>query len=163
MDDWNGECQETKNGNVMPNAILSQLVVSCFLIAGMVSGCSGVYSSLDFPGGLPTGVKARSSDLAILSGVWEYREGPLVFELILDDHGNGSYNWHDGYLRTTNLSHQHWEGTWHQPGNEREGGFEAQLSDDAQSAEGRWWYTRIGTNQEPQETDGHFSLVRKDF
>ncbi len=85
-----------------------------------------------------------------------------MFELMLDDRGNGSYNWHDGYFRTTSLSHQHWVGTWHQPGNDREGKFEARLADDGQSAEGRWWYTRIGLDRNPREREGFFSLVRKD-
>ncbi len=103
-----------------------------------------------------------ASALRVLSGVWEYREGALVYDLMLDDHGNGSYDWHDGFFRTRSLSHDHWVGTWQQSGNDREGGFEAQLADDGLSAEGRWWYTRIGSERKLLETGGHFSLMRGD-
>jgi len=71
-------------------------------------------------------------------------------------------NWHDGSFRTTSLSHDHWVGMWPQLGNDREGAFEAKLLDDGLSAEGRWWYTRIGKERDFSDTGGHFSLVRRE-
>ncbi|MEC4673255.1 MAG: hypothetical protein VST68_03610, partial [Nitrospirota bacterium] len=35
-------------------------------------------------------------------------------------------------------------GHWAQTGNDREGDFEVLLSEDFASAEGVWWYTRVG-------------------
>ena len=162
MDERNGGCKEISRHARVANGGLTQFLASCFLFVSLFPSCSSVSSFPDHVPSSPAGAKTRFSDLTILSGVWEYQEGALVYELMLDDHGNGSYKWHDGHFRTTKLIHHHWVGTWQQSGNDREGGFEAQLADDGLSAEGRWWYTRIGSDRDPQATEGHFSLLRKD-
>ncbi|MDX1412136.1 MAG: hypothetical protein R3351_08255, partial [Nitrospirales bacterium] len=82
------------------------------------------------------------------------------YPLTLDQQGKGTYEWQEGRFETTSLSNGIWKGTWHQEGNDREGGFELQLHPDLQSATGNWWYTRIGKDQDPLEPGGSFSLRR---
>ncbi len=64
----------------------------------------------------------------------------------LDSLGNGTYTWKKGILKTTEFAGRMWKGTWHQSGNDREGQFEVLLSEDGTQAEGVWWYTRVGDN-----------------
>jgi len=97
------------------------------------------------------------------AGTWEYQEGDVVYELLLDRNGNGNYEWQQGQLETTYLSGGQWKGKWIQFGNDREGRFEARLSSDGMSAQGKWWYTRIGEDGNPLEPGGEFVLKRKDF
>lgn len=138
---------------------LTHFAASLTLLALLVAGCAGMSPTLEQLSPLP----ASEMSPSLLSGLWEYQEGALVHELRLDDRGNGTYNWHHGNFRTTGLVHSHWVGTWHQPGNDREGEFEAELAVDGLSAEGQWWYSRIGSDEDPLEIGGHFSLIRKDF
>jgi len=95
-----------------------------------------------------------------LSGMWEYHQGEVVYELLLDRHGNGPYDWQEGRFETTALSNGLWKGRWVQLGNDREGGLEARLAKDGMSARGRWWYTRIGNDNDPLEPGGEFTLRR---
>jgi hypothetical protein len=55
-----------------------------------------------------------------------------------------------------------WQGTWQQPGNDREGGFELLLSEDGTQAKGVWWYSRVGTrnNIPPREHGGTYQWKR---
>ncbi len=85
-----------------------------------------------------------------LSGEWEVielvgKEEDKRYRATLDRNGNGPYTQQGGRFTTTAFSDRHWEGTWHQPGNDREGGFELLLSEDGAQAEGIWWYSRVGT------------------
>ena len=96
-----------------------------------------------------------------VSGLWEYREGDVVYDLLLDQQGNGIYDWQEGQFITAVLTQGQWEGTWVQVGNDREGRFEARLADDGMSARGSWWYTRIGDDTDPLEPGGEFTLQRK--
>lgn len=85
-----------------------------------------------------------------LSGEWEIielvgKEEDKRYRATLDRKGNGPYTQQGGRFTTTAFSDRRWEGTWHQPGNDREGGFELLLSEDGTQAEGIWWYTRVGT------------------
>ena len=68
--------------------------------------------------------------------MWEYRQGEVVYELLLDRHGNGPYDWQEGRFETTAVSNGQWKGRWVQLGNDREGGFEAWLAKDGMSARG---------------------------
>ena len=79
-----------------------------------------------------------------LSGEWEVSDGSLEKTITIDCTGTGHYGWQDGRVITTTVAGNYWAGTWIQSGNDREGGFEVQLSDDRSKAEGRWWYSRIG-------------------
>ena len=55
-----------------------------------------------------------------------------------------------------------WQGTWQQPGNDREGEFELLLSEDGTQAKGVWWYSRVGAqkNIPPREHGGTYLWKR---
>jgi hypothetical protein len=76
-----------------------------------------------------------------LTGEWEIQEEDKAYQATLDVKGNGSYNWQEGRFQTEKVEDRYWSGTWHQKGNDREGGFEVLLSEDGKTAEGIWWYT----------------------
>ena len=136
--------------------LMFMLVVCSFA----VSGCPTVPTKK--PVSLPPAPEKPLSEITIqeLAGEWKYEEGHVVYPLTLDGEGKGTYEWKEGRFETTSLSNGVWQGTWHQEGNDREGGFELQLHPDLQSASGSWWYTRIGTDQDPLEPGGSFSLRR---
>jgi hypothetical protein len=102
-----------------------------------------------------------SSDL---SGEWEILEveDDKRYKARLDKAGNGPYTQHDGRFLTTRFSDRLWQGTWQQPGNDREGGFEILLSEDGTEAKGVWWYTRVGTHKNipPREHGGTYHWKR---
>ena len=83
--------------------------------------------------------------LADLEGTWEIQEEERTYVATLDVHGNGPYTHEGGTFTTTTLEGRRWSGKWSQTGNDREGEFEVLLSEDGLTAEGRWWYTRVGT------------------
>ena len=87
-----------------------------------------------------------STDGPRLEGLWEIQEEDKTYLATLDSLGNGTYTWKKGILKTTEFVDRKWKGTWHQSGNDREGQFEVLLSEDGTQAEGVWWYTRVGDN-----------------
>lgn len=97
-----------------------------------------------------------------LGGLWEIQEEDKSYEATLDDQGNGTYTWKNGRIQTTQFADGKWQGTWHQTGNDREGEFELLLSEDGQQAEGVWWYTRVGENDNipAQEFGGDYLWIR---
>ncbi len=97
-----------------------------------------------------------------LSGEWEIQEEGRAYRAMLDASGNGTYTWQDGRIVTVRAFERHWEGTWHQPGNDREGGFQILLSEDHITAQGVWWYTRFGdrTNIPPRQWGGTYTWKR---
>jgi ketosteroid isomerase-like protein len=99
-----------------------------------------------------------------LSGEWEILEveDDKRYKATLDKAGNGPYTQHGGRFVTTRFSDRLWQGTWQQPGNDREGGFEVLLSEDGTQAKGVWWYTRVGThaNIPPREHGGTYEWKR---
>lgn len=101
-----------------------------------------------------------SEDRRVLAGEWEYEDGAVV-TLTLDEHGNGTYAWKEGRFETTALTDHTWSGMWFQKENDREGGFTVKFSSDFSEGDGRWWYTRIGTDQAPEGKGGAFHLSRK--
>jgi hypothetical protein len=103
-----------------------------------------------------------SRTLVDLSGKWEIQEEDKTYWAILDRSGNGTYSWQEGTLLTTQVSGDRWEGTWYQPGNDREGGFEVVLSEDHAGAQGVWWYTRVGErrNIPPRQWGGSYFFRR---
>jgi hypothetical protein len=101
-----------------------------------------------------------TEDRRVLAGEWDYEDG-VVVTLTLDEQGNGSYAWKGGRFETRSLSDHTWQGMWFQRENDREGGFTVQLSQDFSDGEGRWWYTRIESDQAPTEKGGTFRLPRK--
>ncbi len=99
-----------------------------------------------------------------VSGEWDILEveDDKRYRATLDKAGNGPYTQHGGQFVTTKLSDRLWQGTWQQPGNDREGGFELLLSDDGTQAKGVWWYSRVGTqkNIPPREHGGTYLWKR---
>ena len=99
-----------------------------------------------------------------LSGEWEILEveDDKRYNATLDKAGNGPYTQHGGRFVTTKYSDRLWQGTWQQPGNDREGGFELLLSEDGTQAKGVWWYSRVGTkkNIPPREHGGSYQWKR---
>ena len=97
-----------------------------------------------------------------LSGEWEIQEEDKSYRATLDENGNGSYTWQEGIFETSSLSDGLWAGRWAQKGNDREGEFEVLLSTDLQTAQGVWWYTRVGEhhNIPPREWGGSYIMKR---
>ena len=93
----------------------------------------------------PMPTPKTSPTLADLEGTWEIQEEERTYVATLDVHGNGPYTHEGGTFTTTTLEGRRWSGKWSQTGNDREGEFEVLLSEDGSTAEGRWWYTRVGT------------------
>ncbi len=102
--------------------------------------------------------------LTDLSGEWEILEveDDKRYKATLDKTGNGPYTQHGGRFTTTKFSDRLWQGTWQQPGNDREGGFELLLSEDGTQAKGVWWYSRVGTHKNipPREHGGTYQWKR---
>ncbi|MFO0700789.1 MAG: nuclear transport factor 2 family protein [Nitrospira sp.] len=108
----------------------------------------------------PARGNSATSSGANISGEWEILEveDDKRYKATLDPNGNGSYTQQGGRFTTSQIVNRLWQGTWHQPGNDREGGFEMLLSEDGTQAKGIWWYTRVGTqrNIPPREHGGTY-------
>jgi SnoaL-like protein len=106
----------------------------------------------------------NSSASTDLGGEWEILEveDDKRYKATLDKAGNGPYTQHGGRFVTSKFSDRLWQGTWQQPGNDREGGFELLLSEDGMHAKGVWWYTRVGTHKNipPREHGGTYQWKR---
>lgn len=101
---------------------------------------------------------------ADLSGEWDILEveDNKTYKATLDKSGNGPYTQQGGRFVTTKFEDRLWQGTWHQSGNDREGGFEVLLSEDGFSAKGVWWYSRVGdkNNIPPRQWGGNYVWKR---
>jgi hypothetical protein len=109
------------------------------------------------------GLSSQPSAVPVdLSGKWDIHEEDKTYQATLDASGHGIYTWQGGRIVTTVVAGRRWEGTWHQPGNDREGGFQIILSEDHTRAQGAWWYTRVGdrANIPPREWGGPFTWTR---
>jgi len=99
-----------------------------------------------------------------LSGEWEILEveDDKRYKATLDKAGNGPYTQHGGRFVTTKYADRLWQGTWLQPGNDREGEFELLLSEDGTQAKGVWWYSRVGAQKHipPREHGGTYLWKR---
>lgn len=136
-------------------------VGALFLTPLLLAACSGPHSSHPMTSSPLAGPVAQdSSDRRVLAGEWDYEETAVVL-LTLDEAGNGTYEWKKGQFRTVVLSGLHWEGTWLQEENDREGNFVVELSPDLSEGAGRWWYTRIGDDRAPTTKGGIFRLSRR--
>ena len=107
---------------------------------------------------------AQSSATLDLSGEWDIIEveDDKRYKATLDKAGNGPYTQHGGRFMTSKFADRLWQGTWQQPGNDREGGFELLLSEDGSQAKGVWWYSRVGSqkNIPPREHGGTYLWKR---
>ena len=105
-----------------------------------------------------------SSLIPDLSGEWDILEveDDKHYKATLDKAGSGPYTQHGGRFVTTKFADRLWQGTWQQPGNDREGGFEVLLSEDSTQAKGVWWYSRVGSqkNIPPREHGGTYTWKR---
>jgi hypothetical protein len=99
-------------------------------------------------------------DPRVLAGEWEYEEGGVVVSVVLDEQGNGEYPFKGGRFETGALWDHTWTGKWTQGENDREGGFEVNLSPDYSEGDGRWWYTRIERDTTPNKPGGRFKVIR---
>ena len=99
-----------------------------------------------------------------LSGEWDILEveDDKHYKATLDKAGNGPYTQHGGRFVTMKYADRLWQGTWQQPGNDREGEFELLLSEDGTQAKGVWWYSRVGAqkNIPPREHGGTYLWKR---
>ena len=123
----------------------------------------GPLTSPPAPSPRPTG-SSQVLTTPDISGEWEILEveDDKRYKATLDKNGNGPYTQHGGRFTTTKIADSLWQGTWRQPGNDREGGFEVLLSEDGTHAKGVWWYTRVGTqkNIPPREHGGTYHWKR---
>ena len=103
---------------------------------------------------------SQPGDRHVLAGEWEYEDGAVVL-LTLDEQGNGAYDWKGGRFETQTLVGQTWHGMWFQKENDRDGGFTVEFSSDFSEGEGRWWYSRIGTDHAPTQKGGTFHLSKR--
>ena len=107
---------------------------------------------------------AQLSSPTDLSGEWDILEveDDKHYKATLDKAGNGPYTQHGGRFVTTKYADRLWQGTWQQPGNDREGEFELLLSEDGTQAKGVWWYSRVGSqkNIPPREHGGTYQWKR---
>lgn len=110
---------------------------------------------------LSPSMASEPGDCHVLAGEWGYVDGAVV-RLILDEQGNGHYDWKDGRFETIALTGHTWHGMWFQKENDREGRFTVELSPDFSEGEGRWWYSRIETDYAPTQKGGTFHLTKTD-
>ena len=107
----------------------------------------------------------KQTDPPDLSGEWDILEveDDKRYRATLDQQGNGPYTNQGGRFTTTTITNRLWQGTWFQPGNDREGGFELVLSEDGTQAKGIWWYTRVGKqrNIPPREHGGTYHWTKQ--
>lgn len=140
----------------------SALMLSGLVVGGMLfTACGHGPELVTARQTVPT--EGDSSDLQhrrILAGNWEYEESGVVVPLVLDAQGNGEYDFKGGRFITGTLTDHSWTGRWAQSENDREGGFEVNLSSDYSAGEGRWWYTRIERDTTPSKSGGRFRLIR---
>ena len=138
------------------------LLLSCALLA---TACAkpAVHRALS-TAPIPPSMAAQSGDRSVLAGEWEYVDGTVdsaIGLLILDEQGNGRYDWKDGRFETHALIDHTWRGMWFQKENDRDGGFTVEFSPDFSEGEGRWWYSRIGEDHAPTQKGGTFRLIKQ--
>jgi hypothetical protein len=113
---------------------------------------------------LTSAASAPASAQTDLSGEWDILEveDNKTYQATLDKSGNGPYTQQGGRFATTKFEDRSWQGTWHQSGNDREGGFDVLLSEDGMQAKGVWWYTRVGDkkNIPPRQWGGTYVWKR---
>ena len=96
-----------------------------------------------------------------LAGTWAYNESGKTILITLNEYGNGTYEWKDGQFMTVMYANGVWRGSWSQRENDRDGEFEVIFSQDRPMGEGRWWYTRIGSDMAPTHPGGVFQIARR--
>jgi hypothetical protein len=135
------------------------LLVPALLAAACARPVIHQDGSIDSP---PPSQGSQSGDHNVLAGEWEYIDADGAVEHVtLDGEGNGRYKWKDGRFETHAFIGHTWQGMWYQKENNRDGGFTVEFSPDFSEGEGRWWYSRIGTDHAPTLKGGTFHLRKK--
>jgi hypothetical protein len=131
------------------NRVMRPWMWSLILLSGVAVTSPAEAQQPVAPPSPQSGTTAPSASTPDLSGEWDILEveDNKRYKATLDKHGNGPYSQHGGRFLTTGFANRLWQGTWQQPGNDREGGFEVLLSEDGREAKGAWWYTRVGTRK----------------
>ena len=144
--------------NMLLRYIGAPILLTCALLA---AACAkpAVHRDLSTDS-LPPSKESEPGDRHVLAGEWEYVEGAAVL-LTLDEEGNGHYDWKEGRFETQTLVGHTWHGMWFQKENDRDGGFTVEFSPDFSEGEGRWWYSRIGTDHAPTQKGGTFHLSKR--
>jgi len=96
-----------------------------------------------------------------VSGDWEVAEEERTYRATVDATGNGTYTWQNGIIFNSKIAGTRWSASWKQSGNDREGGFLVELSEDGTLAKGRWWYSRVGSQVIPDPDFGGDFTWRK--
>lgn len=144
---------------LLRNVAISLLIAPAFLAAACAKPVVHQAGPMEFS---PPPPGSQPGDRRVLAGEWEYvDEAGAVDRVILDGEGNGRYKWKDGRFETHSFFGQTWQGKWIQKENDRDGGFAIEFSPDFSEGEGRWWYSRIGTDHEPTLKGGTFHLRKK--
>ena len=129
-----------------------------------VGGAIPVVDNSKSEGAMMRTATTGASTVPDLSGEWDILEieDNKTYKATLDTSGNGPYTQQGGRFATTKFEDRLWQGTWHQTGNDREGGFEVLLSEDGTQAKGVWWYSRVGdkTNIPPRQWGGTYVWKR---
>jgi len=126
------------------------------------SQTSPALKTVNHSGPAPAKNVSATADLPDVSGDWEIEEEDKAYRATLDKAGNGTYTHKGGMLKTASYANRLWQGTWQQPENDREGGFEVLLSEDGKEAKGIWWYSRVGDHKNipPREHGGTYTWKR---
>ena len=128
------------------------------LLAGVLfaAACSQGVISIESP---PPSIPAEADDRHVLAGEWEFTDAHgVAIRLIIDEQGNGHYDWKEGRFETQTLIDHTWNGMWFQKENDRDGGFTVEFVPDFSEGEGQWWYNRIGSDTAPIQKGGTFHL-----
>ena len=129
------------------------------LLASVLLSSACAYRSVSIDSSPPPSKTSQTGERLVLAGEWEFIDATgAVVLLTLDEQGNGRYEWNNGRFETHRLIDHTWSGKWFQEVNDRDGGFAIELSPDFSEGEGRWWYSRIGTDRAPTQKGGTFHL-----
>jgi hypothetical protein len=138
------------------------IVFSPLLLAAMMTGCAkdvGRHVQESQDPAMPPAKGAIS--YPSLAGTWQYEESGQTILITLNEYGCGTYDWKDGQFITTTFSNGVWKGFWSQRENDRDGAFEVTFLQNATEGQGRWWYTRIGSDTAPKRPGGVFQIAHQ--
>ncbi len=124
----------------------------------VLGGCAGWHGQPESSDGEQTASGRIPQRVEELAGKWEYIDSNGAIPITLDKEGNGTYEWKDGVIETVELTRGVWKGKWYQKENDREGEFLIRFSSEPLLADGQWWYTRIGSDVQPLDPGGRFTM-----
>lgn len=124
----------------------------------VLGGCFGLHGQPGTPDGEQAEPGRIPRQVEELAGSWEYMDSNGTFPITLDKEGNGAYDWKGGAIETVELTRGVWKGKWYQKENDREGEFLIKFSSEPLLADGQWWYTRIGSDVQPLDPGGRFTM-----